>query len=279
MNNKKFSYERFIINGTIIESIDISPDNLKTEIPVLVAPGFAATIESFEPLIKLLIESGYRVLSLNHPRRGGIIPALKNKTVKKYPKEELRKAQTILGLLEQKNIKKINVIGHSEASINVSIAAILRPEIFNNFIFFAPAGLIGRDTLLRLVRGVMKHQSHPDSLKNIPITTAETKYLEATAYIGPKYWRDNWLRAFKEVLAISHARIENLLKYLHSKEIKIFVIAAVDDTFFPLTKMEKNIKANSVDLIDNFLVVPGGHAQIQIHPELYLSAIENRLRA
>ena len=149
--------EQFNINGATVESVDIKPENPKSETPVLVAPGFAATMDSFKPGMKVLMESERRVISLDHPRRGGTIPDSFNEEVEKNPSEELRKAHTILGLLEQKNLEKVDVVAHSEAAVNVCIAAMLHPEKFRNIVLYNPAGLIGNDSLFRLVKRVMTH--------------------------------------------------------------------------------------------------------------------------
>lgn len=268
--------EKFLINGATVESVDINSENPKTEVPILVAPGFAATMDSFKPGMKVLMESERRVISLDHPRRGGIIPNSFNEEVEKYPNEELRKAHTILGLLEQKNIEKVDVVAHSEAAINVCIAAMLHPEKFRNIVLYSPAGLIGNDTLFRLIKGVMTHPKRPESMSTIPVTEAETEYLASTAKIGPDYQMANPLRAAKEVLAISQTQIEDMLRYLREKGIHVVVIAAVDDTMFPMDKYQKNV---GTSFVDGFLSVRGGYMQIQVHPELYMGAAESMLSA
>lgn len=268
--------EEFNINGAIVESVDIKPENPKSEIPVLVAPGWAATMDSFKPGMKVLMENERRVISLNHPRKGGTILDSLNEEIEKNSSEELRKAHTILGLLEQKGIEKIDVIAHSEGAINVSIAAMLHPEKFRNIVLYAPAGLIGNDTLFRLIKGSMGTTPRTETMSIIPETDIEKEYLEVTKNIGSDYQMANPLRAGKEVLAISQAQIEDMLRYLRGRGIKIVVIAAVEDTMFPMEKYQKNVDSS---FVDGFLSVRGGHMQIQVHPELYMGAAESMLTA
>src|SRR3989338_10461278 len=71
--------ERFVINGAQVDSIDVIPENQKDEVPVLVAPGWGATMESFKPGIKVLADKKRRVISLDHPRKGGVVPESHNK--------------------------------------------------------------------------------------------------------------------------------------------------------------------------------------------------------
>jgi pimeloyl-ACP methyl ester carboxylesterase len=268
--------EKFIINDAEVEAIDMSPEEPKSDVPVLIAPGWGATIDSFKPGMKTILDRKRRVFSLNHPRVGGIIPKTHDEEMEKYPAEERRKAHTILGLLDQKNIGKADVIAHSEASINVCIAAMLHPEKFRNIVLYSPAGLIGNDSLFRLIKGVVSHPKRPDSISNIPETQEEKDYLASTAHITPEYLKANRTRAYKEVKAISRAHIQKMLEYLREKGIKVVVIGAVDDTFFPMDKLQKNVKSS---FVDGFLSVKGGHMQIQVHPELFMGAAEEMIAA
>ena len=290
--------ENFVINGAGVESIDIRPETQKNEVPVLVVPGWGATMESFKPGIKVLANKNRRVVSLDFPRKGGTIPASYNEEIKKWyrekgkkypkwPKEEIRKAQTILGLLEKKQLDKTDVIAHSEAAINVTIAAMLHPEKFKGrtLVYYSPAGIIGKDSLLRLAKGAGANTSRTKTVADIPITETETEYLESTKHITPDYMSANRLRAFKEILAISQAQVEDMFKYLREQGIRIIVMAAVDDTMFPMEKMQTNPKLKSdlsktgpnEGIVDGFVSVRGGHMQIQVHPELYMSAAESFL--
>ena len=300
--------ESFVINGAKVDTIDVKPEKQKIEVPVLVAPGWGATMKSFEPAIKVLADKERRVISLDHPRKGGTVPDSHNPEIEewykdrgqKYPNwpgEELRKAHTILGLLEQKKLDKVDVIAHSEAAINVCIAAMLQPEKFagRTIILYSPAGLIGKDSFLRLKKGGDANTSRTETIKDIPVTDIEKKYLESTKNITPEYIKANPLRAIKEVWAISQTRIEDMLRYLREKGIRIIVVAAVDDTMFPMGKISSiekkeggGEKINYVDnrgmqahvktdFVDGFLSVKGGHMQIQVHPEMFMGGIETML--
>jgi pimeloyl-ACP methyl ester carboxylesterase len=282
---KKLKRESLFINGTQVDTVDIKPENQKDEVPVLVAPGWGATIESFEPGIKVLNDRGRRAICLDHPRKGGIMPESHNQEVEqwyknrgqKYPDwstEELRKANTILGLLDQKKLDKVDVVAHSEGSINVCIAAMLHPEKFRSLVLYNPAGLIGKDNIFRLQKGAGANTSRTETVSHIPITEAETEYLASTTHITPDYMKEAPIRALKEVWAISQARIEDMLRYIHEKGIKIVIIGAVEDTMFPMIGMQNNVKK---DFIDGFLSVKGGHMQIQVHPELFMGAAESML--
>lgn len=316
-NSFESQYDRkdtFDINGAKVESIDIKPEHQKDEVPVLVVPGWGATMESFKPGMKVLTDKERRVVSLDFPRKGGTIPESSNeeinnwycekgKKVPKWPAEELRKANTILGLLDQKQIDKVDVIPHSEAAINVSIAAMLHPEKFKGrtIVYYSPAGLIGKDNIFRLQKGAAANTSRTETITEESLnkldsdsmskktkdylSSLQQEYLASTEYITPDYMKANPLRALKEVWAISQAETEDMFQFLREHDIRIIVVAAVDDTMFPVEKMQKNPKLRT-DLskdtpnegtIDGFVVVRGGHMQIQVHPEVYMSVAEKML--
>ncbi|MFA5932308.1 MAG: alpha/beta hydrolase [Candidatus Paceibacterota bacterium] len=279
--------EHFLIEGAQVDAIDVMPENQKDEVPVLVAPGWGATMKSFEPGIGVLAEAKRRVLSLDHPRKGGKDDADLREDMSKWCKkegqdspgwslEELRKAETILGLLDQKKVEKVDVIAHSEGAINVCIAAMLQPEKFigRTIVLVNPAGMIGKDNIFRLQGGAGANKSRTETVSHIPVTEAETEYLKSTKNITPEYINAGKIRTVKELYAISQARIEEMLRYLHKKGIRIIVMAGVEDTMFPMAGMQKNIKK---DFIDGLVSVKGGHMQIQVHPELYMGAAESLL--
>lgn len=290
--------ENFVINGAKVDSVDIKPEHQKDEVPVLVVPGWGATMESFKPGMKVLTDKERRVVSLDFPRKGGKIPESSNDEIEKWysdkgkeqpkwPAEELRKANTVVGLLDHKGLDKVDVIAHSEAAINVSIAAMLHPEKFRGrtIVYYSPAGIIGKDNIFRLQKGAGANKSRTETVADIPVTEAETEYLESTKHITPDYMKANPLRALKEIWAISQAQTEDMFRYIREQGIKIVVIAAVDDTMFPMEKMQKNPKLKSdlsketpnEGIVDGFVSVRGGHMQIQVHPELYMSAAESML--
>ena len=296
-NNTRFVFEeqfakkeKFEVAGGTAEVVDIRPENAKTDVPVFFAPAWACTAKVYKPALERLSETNRRVISLNHPRIGGLSSAdlQAYKTREEYPPEELRKALSILDVLEQKGIEKVDVITHSEAAINVAIAATLHPEKFRNIVFFAPAGMIGEDTFSRLLKGFKGQSKRPPSLNatvhedgsagfaEIPITETQ-KQVGAKAFTEVlKYFAKNPVRAINETLNISKSQIHTMLRYLHERGIGIVVMASVDDPVFPMDKMQEIAKA---DMLDGFLSVRGGHGMIGEHPELYVTAAEQMLSA
>jgi len=66
-------YDRFHIevNGEQLEFVDISPQETKTEVPVLIAPGYGETPVTFRPLLQTLYDEHRRAIAIEHPRNRG----------------------------------------------------------------------------------------------------------------------------------------------------------------------------------------------------------------
>lgn len=282
--------EQLNINGAKVETVLIRPKNQKTEVPVLVLPGWGATMESFKPGMKVLTEKGRPVLSLNFPRQDGNIPDSHDEEIEewykkrgqkypKWPSEFLRQANTTYELLNQEYIDKVDVIAHSMAGPSVCIAAMLHPEKFigRTIILTNSAGLIGKDSIFRLQKGAGANTSRTPTMSKTPVTEKEIKYLESTTHITPDYMAANRLRAVKEVWDISRARIdEYMLRYLKEKGIKVIIVGAVEDTMFPMEGMQKNVPG-SKDAIAGFVSTIGGHMQTQVNPDKFMTALETML--
>jgi len=261
------------------ELVDINPENKKTEVPVLVAPGWGNTPKALQEVFKTISEKERRVLSLGHPREISIEAPDK----KEYPLEELQKAQNLLSVIDKQEIEKTDAIGYSEGGLNVLIAASLAPEKFRNIVLIAPAGMIGRDSFLnlagRFAKEVARENSQAifDSQKRRRLTAMSTELLK---YVG----RSVGL-ATKEVAAISKADIYQLLEELKKEGIGISIICGVDDEVFPMDKIQKQMAENiaagkpASAFLDGFYSVAGHHGEIILNPEKYAGAAEAAISA
>ena len=276
-----FIREQFEVAGGVADVVDIKPEKIKTDVPVLFAPAWGCTIEVYKPTLKELSEHERRVISLDHPRVGGDFDAAKEAEgiddyIDKYPQEELRKALNILNVLDQKCIEKVDVITHSEAAINTAIAALLHPEKFRNIVFFAPAGMIGEDKFTRLLQGFAAQSKPAESTKDLPMNEAQKHVASVVTPEVLKYLAKNPIRALNETRDIAKTQIHEIIRYLHDKGIGIVVMAAVDDPVFPMNDMQKIAK---MDMLDGFLSVKGGHGGIGERPEMFMNAAEQMLTA
>ena len=261
--------EKFELLGGEIEVVDIRPENQKTDVPVVFAPGWGETPETFRDSIRIMSELERRVISLKHSRSGD-----KPEPKDEYPADELKKALALLSILENKNLTVIDAVAHSEGAINTCIAASLYPEKFRNIILVGPGGLIGEDKFLKLagrfsqniIRAALEMLAKPET--RLSLLKAGTE--------SAKYIMSNHYQALKEAIAISETEIYNMIKDLHQQGIGISVIHGVDDPVFPMGKMQETVKE---DQIDGFYSVTGDHNEIYVHPEKYIPLVDEALQA
>jgi pimeloyl-ACP methyl ester carboxylesterase len=269
--NKK-SFELF---GGSVEYVDIKPDVLKTEVPVLFALGWGESIETFRDSIRKIVSLGRRVICLNHTRSGGKVD---DENTKNHPEEEVRKALAILRVLKENDIEKIDVIAHSEGGINVSIAGRLEPEHFRNIIFVNAGGLIGKDSfpelMFRFSSSVFKdyilNLFNKETIQTIfgsPKIDHHTRVMR-TIKETAKYVAKNPLRALKESVAISQAQTTELLAEMHKSGIGISIVNGINDPVFPIERMKKAVNdLNSQHKTGELIEVAGGHSEIFMNPE------------
>lgn len=288
-------------SGGAAEVVDISPREPKSEVPILFAPAWGCTLPVYEPLLEEIEKNGRRVISLNHPRRGGKIELSETEQplMEGYPKAEVRKALTLRDVLDKKRLEKVDIIAHSEGAANAALAALMNPKRVRNIVFFAPAGLIGKDTALRLLQGFASQGNPKPTLEKLHVSedakaearatgrTAieypEISPTEATKEVGArvmkevgKYAAKNPMRAVEEWWGLSRIQIDDLVAKLREHGIGIVIMSGVDDPVFDTKTMAERLKKGSVD---GFLAVRGGHGQIGDNPERYVIAALQMLDA
>lgn len=242
--------------------VDVRPETEKTDVPILIAPGWNATPNTFKKNILNLAKLDRRVLCVDSPHG---IEAEKNE---KYPYVELRKINAIKKALEQKNIEKIDAIGHSEAGIYLSIAATLYPDKFRNIVFVNPAGMIGDDNIVRLSVDFIK-----DLISQWTKSKNTKTSLNALVESGKSIISDP-IKSIQQILAISKIQIPELLRDLKGKGVGISIIHSIDDKVFPMEKMQKMAEKNN---IDGFYSTKGTHNELFLDPEKYSKLIDKIL--
>lgn len=265
---KQFEQRKKInIPGGNIEIVDVSPENLKTEVPTMFSPGWGNTPEALKASMAELVTSGRRVLTVDHPRYGGEV-----EENNEYTDEELRKALSILATIQESGVEKVDTIGYSEGGINTIIAASLAPEKFRNIVLVDPGGMVGKTSFMTLLKRFSKFMAKtgietitkPETKKNINIATKELF----------KYFLKNPSRALKESSEIATYEIQEKLEELRKKGIGISVIHGVDDDVFPMEEVQNK---TGKEHVDGFYSVKGGHAEIVQHPEKYMDLVDDAL--
>jgi len=247
-----------------IDIVDIKPEYPKSDIPVLIAPGYAETTEIFKGSTQIIYEEDREVIALNHPRhidKRMSSADISDSEEAELPQVALDRATDLLDIIESKNLDKVDVIAHSQGGIDVAIAASIQPEKFRNIVFVDPGGMIGQDTLPRLLGRFSKKMIH-DS------------YLQRKE--GLKYMAENPARALKEGIAISQAEIDQMLLDLKASGIGIIIIHGVDDPVFPMERVQQ---VAETEMLDGFLSVKGEHDELHKNPAQYTKAAEEMITA
>lgn len=244
-----------------IEVVDLVPERLKDETPVFFAPGWANTLETDRAVLNEMADHERRTVSLNHPRTG------RKESFPEGGTEELRKALNILDVIDKKEFKKVDAIAYSEGAINLTLAAMYEPEKFRNIVYLAPSGLIGKDNPLSLLWRFSKNLQRGETSVPAKATVREKELNKVVLSEVNKYLLKNPVRGIKEGLEISQNEIQESMEYLHEKGIGIGVMALVDDKSFPMERMQKMVNAG---MLDGFLSVRGGHAEVLSRPESYI---------
>jgi hypothetical protein len=222
-----------------IETIEIIPEKEKDSVPVLFAPGWSVTVESSEDSLVELAKKGRRVISLSHPRVGGDKEAQKD-----ISSEEMRKAISILTVINEKGLDKVDIFGYSEGAINSSIlASSLAPKKVGNMVLHNPAGMIGKDSPIKISGRFLNNMTEviKDELKH-GRDIKDKVIIESFKYIVK-----NPLRSIKEINEISKSDIKGNFKSLNEKGINIAIVHNVDDIVFDKTVQEGLTSSDSSD--------------------------------
>jgi pimeloyl-ACP methyl ester carboxylesterase len=285
------NFEEVRLPSGTAEVGDFTPEGLKDETPVFFAPSWSLGLKTYEPAFKQLFEGAEadgkviankrRVISLSHPRIGGSLDSSMNveELSAKYSDAELRKALNILEVLEEKGIEQVDAITHSEAAINVAIAAMIYPEKFRSIVFDAPAGMMEEETWMRLSKGFTSQGKDNEWRKaepEIPITEIEKKTMDVAGKEGLKYFLSNPGRGIAEIRGIKtgHRTTLDIIPYLHELGIGIVIMTGKDDPVFPEEQIQK---AMDLNVIDKYISIRGDHGIINGHPEMGIVEAEMTL--
>ncbi len=258
--------------GSDLELVDVCPDNLKTQTPLIFGLGWGGDPDAYKNNILSLAKTGRRVISLDAVH--GVDHQINDEQFGDLPEAELRKVAALIEALENKNISQADAVGYSEGGIYVTLAALLYPEKFRNLVLVNPGGMIGQDNEARLTAGFLR-----DLVKHFVESFSDKEKLArwAKVYGGMvKSVAKDLPKALREISAISDAQIENFLRELKSQGLGILIIHSVDDHAFPMDRVQRIAKP---DQVDGFYSVKGAHADFVIQAEEYSHVVDQALDA
>jgi len=267
--------ERIRIGEEKVNVYDISSEKRKTEVPTVLAPGFSGTPMAHEQNILGLAKAGRRVISVDSPH-GLAEHGVEKDLAGDHAEVELAKLSAIIQALDERGIKQVNVVAHSEGAIYMALAASLYPGRFRNMVFVNPGGMIGKDNVFRLGKG-MAHQLAVQAASEARRTDTDRQAEKLRSPLIPlRVIASNLKRAWGSVKVVADSDIVDMLKDLKAQGVGISIIHGADDKVFPMERVQKEVGA---DAVTGFYSVRGGHNEIFIRPEQYTKVADLALDA
>lgn len=253
-----------------LEVTDIIPETLKDEVPIVVLPGWGETPATHKDTLNAIVNLDRRAIAIRIPRLGGV------RAQDGYPRSEYNKAIALIDTLNKKELKTVDLIAHSEGAIPAIIAALNYPERFRAIVFVDPAGLIGKDSTIKLgARFASMLLKDAQRMRKAPEDKKENMLRAARE--SAKYFFANPKRGIQEVNAIAASDIYEMLSALGEVGIKVSVIHGTNDSLFPMGKVLRTAREKGgMDTI-GFYSVKGDHREISVHPEKYTALAVNAL--
>lgn len=272
------------------EIVHARPDKPKDN-PVFMAPGFLSQARHYVHTMETIYDDGREVISLNYPKKRSYLELTNEEAALLHtypvPEDAVRRAITILKVLEHEGAHQVDVIAHSAGAVDTAIAALLHPEKIRNIIFFCPAGLVEQDRA-RTIGGVRHHVTRKQYVPKsyvpvqefrstrdpeegrqetdpgpIEITQRSTGLRPSRTKSEPDWLKEakrRPLSALAEGLGLAHVDLHSMLRQLHEQGVGLYVIAGEEDPIFPAEIMRKFLQED-IDKghIDAFVTLYAGH--------------------
>lgn len=260
---KASSVESF---GGKAKVVDIKPESPVSDVPLLVAGGWAVGSKSYRQVGEEIAANGRRAILIDHARFGQV-PEQPD-----YPPEILHKANTLLAVLDELSIDRTDVVAHSEGALNAVLAAMQQPKRFRNLILVAPAGMIGKDSVLALAG-----RSVPKVVRGLTTDFIEnSKVAFKINTTRPSYMAKNPAKSAREVKTIANTTIGSVLFDLRQAGINVALIQSHSDPVFPAERIQEQVvldnKIGNVDAYASVAAKNAGHDDLLIHPERSIRA-------
>lgn len=273
--------------GKVVQTIRVEecapPMELRrSDIPVIVAPGFTEGPDTLRSNLQCLAQEGYATFTYDAPlgisgKSESLAALTELQQELKFQKYHVRKAAALLAVLKEKNPEtKVNAIGHSEGCIYLVLAALARPKKFRTLFLENPGGMVGNDTFFALIDRAYKHKQQEK--KEAMDDHLLRNMLSKASSERKKNFRQSLVRGVPAPRAIACTQIQELLLLLKEQGVHIVIAHSVDDVIFPMDRVQEMsslIKRQNADgstgktYLDGFLSIPGGHNAFFLDPEIH----------
>jgi len=253
--------------GTLKYAEYVPDEYNETNVPLLLASGWSESIESLEETVLALGKIGKKIFVLDHSSL-----TYQADTENGFPASGYTKAEAFIQLLDEKEIKTIDVVAHSEGAINASIAATMYPERFQSLILVAPGGFLLKDSFLKLSFRFTRNILSTLWYKNKMDRKGRFRYVKEVFL----YFLQNPIQTLSEARAVSRFRVAPLIKTLKENGVYVYVIHGTNDRVFPAPEVEKAFRESKLQSF-RFLSA-GGHNDIHAQPEEFVEIIKQALQ-
>lgn len=310
--DRRFEPERRKVSGIRTTVVDVSPErlDLAKSRPVLFAPGFMETFSVNKGPMRVLVDSGRRVISLEHPRWSGFLDETYNEyslsvqnrlrdQSHEWPdvdarmhkmderweevrlletKESVRRALALLSVIEAtEGVDKVDIVARSEGAIDAAIAKYLNPERIGNIVLVNPAGMLDKDGLWRLGKASVAQERRKkqapfeiDVLDEQSVNISRDILSPSADLKSMTRYVANPVRAGKDIGTILHTNIEFFLNMAQEEGSHIGWITTEDDLLFPTPELPDNFQG----IVDEFVRLPGDHNAYKTDPRIMRKADE-----
>jgi pimeloyl-ACP methyl ester carboxylesterase len=198
----------------MFEYIDISP-KIKKGKDIFLATGTPWDWELMEDFVFKMVESGHRVLAIDHPDLG-LRDSLKYKP-------EIRRPAAIKAFFENKNLDDITVIAHSVGFMDTLLKG---QKNINGIIALNPAGLSENSPFAHWIT----------SMKSIRLAVSKNHgTLEERSYyrkIVKAFFRQSLAKSIKETLHVGKSDMRPELEFF--KDAPVIIFRNVEDSLVPV---------------------------------------------
>ena len=244
-----------------VEYLDLKPENWQQESPILLVGDWAMTRRSLHDTARVLYDNQRRTVMVDFKELGGGFAGKRD-----FYFEIADKGNFFPQILTELETARVDVLAHSEGALSATYAALYYSEFFDKLVLAMPAGMIGKDSMLRFMMRFM-----PQAVRVL------TKDVYDNPSVGLSINRDianhmlqNPGRAYREAQAMVNIPIDGLLADLKIKGIKVGVLQAHFDTVFPDYSIAANVKLEgseaNVDAYASLITKSAGHDYLMIQP-------------
>ncbi len=279
-----------------IRKLDISPEKGLEKAVIFLAPGWLENIQTNKHLIMALVEFGYRVISLDHPR----------KPIGKLSPENAH-TEAISTVIEDSDIKGQKIYGLASSLGAIDIARYADPVSnpdndikFADFILLNPAGLTGKDSMGKMgdlahllnkylfghskqsgkAKKDMKDPENSNLLiyNGIPLTEIADKIRKEVVVHGTADLNANKLLALREAINIGSLRVQDQFSHLRGNGHKITVLTCEEDKLMPAGEYDLKVAGES-GLGPNGKNIQYGSSEAQVDEVIQLAGYHNTFRS